>query len=191
MKSQHLVSSLIAILAPGVVFFCSADNAHSEAPIPRNLSLIVTAPAGPTQSDPGVSKCSDLGRYRDSLGDIGLTASGLTKDLDCVVADFDSNGYLDFVIWGPLEPGRQGLRGTRKFKVLFFDAQSIMRTEVIRKEDYDHALLWPRGSGHSGACQVSPQARDGVKLPGEGGGTWFYIYDPASGGLRGELVCDE
>jgi hypothetical protein len=186
-----LRSALAVLVIAGAVLVGAGEDARSQAPIPRALSGIVPAPPGPTPGEPGVSRCSGLSRYRHRLGDTGPEEPELAAGVACVVGDFDANGHLDFAIWGRLGPSRRGLRGTRTFTVLFFGAGALVRTEVIRQEDYDHAVLWPRGRGHRGACPVSPQARDGIMLPGEGGGTWLYAYDPAAGRLRGELVCDE
>jgi hypothetical protein len=169
----------------------AADPARPSVSTPGNLSGIETAPSGRTNPEVGISACRGLWRYLDSLRDLGLTDADLRKDITCIVADFDSNGSLDFLVWGRHEPSRRGLRGTRTFKILFFGGNKILRTEIIRHEDYDHAVMWPRGRSSSGACAVLPQTLDGIMLPGEGGGSWYYIYEPGSRKLRGEFACDE
>lgn len=190
MRHQAILG-LIFILAIGSAASVAADRARSSTSTPANLSGIETAPHSRTNPEAGVSACRGLWRYLDRLGDLGLTDADLRKEVTCIVADFDSNGSVDFLVWGPHEPSKRGLRGTRSFKVLLFDGKKIIRTETIRHEDYDHAVIWPRGHGSDGACPVSPQTLDGIVLPGEGGGSWYYVYEPSSRKLRGKLACDE
>lgn len=189
MKATHGV--VTALVLSALAFVLLIDEVRADTSTPRDLSRIVVVPPGRTPENNGVSQCSGLQAYAESLRDTGLSAPELAKGVNCVVADFDANGYLDFAIWGALEPSKRGLRGTRRIKVLFFRGRAVVRSETIVQEDYDQALLWARGSGHDGACDVARHQKDGVKLPGEGGGTWFYAYDPASRRLHGQFVCDE
>jgi hypothetical protein len=189
-----IVHQRVSIVILLVAFFTTsgwaADGVISESHAAGNLSGIETTPPGRTAPEPGISACRGLSRYRAGLNDI-LTDADLVKEVSCIVADFDSNGSLDFVIWGRHEPSQRGLRGTRSFKALFFDGQRLIRTETIRREDYDQAVLWARGRGFDGACKVSPPTVDGIMLPGEGGGTWHYLYERKSERLKAGFACDE
>ena len=180
---------------PALIFFLigsaacpAADPAPSSA---ANHSDIETTPNGRTQPGAAVSACRGLWRYLGHLRDLGLADADLRKAVTCVVADFDANGSLDFLVWGRHQPSRQGLRGTRPFKILFFDGNKVVHTETIRQEDYDQAVIWPWGRGSEGACPVLAQTLDGILLPGEGGGSWYYVFEPRSRKLSGELACDE
>ncbi len=144
-----------------------------------------------TKQNTSITACQELQKYQSNSGNRGSIPADLKGESICIMADFDSNGFQDFVVWGHLEPGKQNSRGTRSFKVLYFDDTRILRTQTIKHDGYDHAAFWPRGKGSEGACKISPQQRDGIVLPGEGGGSWYYIYDPQAEAMVGRFACDE
>ena len=187
MKFHNTIAALTLLL----LIESASCIAAQGTPVETTVSGIEARPPGRTPPHPGWSTCLRLSPYRVSLCDIGLGDVGLEKEVTCIVADFDSNGSLDFLIYGNQEPSKQGLRVTTSFKVLFFDDRRMLRAETIRRDDYDYALLWPAGQGSLGACSVSPRTVDGIILPGEGGGTWYFSYDATLRKLTGEFACDE
>lgn len=159
-----------------VLAACGSGGAREGAPPAQAQSRIVMSDSG----------CSGLDAHRALLEDVGLGGVEATTVVRCVVADFDANGTLDAALWGVADED-----GTRPFKLLLFQGDTVLQAATIRKPGYAEAVLWPRGTGPSGACQVEPQPRDGLMLPGEGAGSWYFTFDPTSGGLREQLVCDE
>ena len=127
--------------------------------------------------------CLGAEHYAEQLKGIGLTSEQLASRVTCVAGDFDGNGDLDFAIWGAAVNDINSGALFRKFMVLFFEAGTVLRTQAIVNRNRDHLWLYhPQCEPNEFGSPVSDLP--GLVQSGEGGTTYYFIYDAGSGKLK-------
>ncbi len=145
-------------------------------------------------------KCRFQNPDKIDLKDIGLSEHDIEADsVGCIMADFDGNGYYDFAFWGkfdaeafwgaePDSNARYELE--RRFKVIFFEKDRIISTQIIRNHARDHLLLYGP-TDKEGEFGEPKTDLPGLVQWGEGGTTYIYLYDPKTRQLERSSYASE
>jgi hypothetical protein len=136
----------------------------------RNESSLHPAPAGaaPRIDDVvGATTCSGTLDNPDILRKIGLSPADLIRPagrtgVQCTVGDFDGNGYLDFALWG-----FDGQRRTRRYLVLFFEKDKLIRSTLIEGHQVGRLLVHYPPRKQAGEHGEPVSAHDGLFEIGE------------------------
>ncbi len=114
--------------------------------------------------------CWRAGSGKVPLNDIGISDQEIIRGNPCVVGDFDGNGYLDFGF-----PGRS--RSNQEvFKVLFYLKDRIIFTELLQ----GHGYFLYKATDRKGEFGEPTSKTDGLYIPGEGGSTFVFLFNPKS-----------
>ncbi len=103
------------------------------------------------------------------LESVNLSNEELAKGIFCTSGDFDGNGVRDFTLYG----------GTEKqpaFHVLFFEAGKIIRVQTIREPHLFMMWIYNRREKEGPYGEPATDS-DGLVQPGEGGTSYYYIYN--------------
>ena len=115
-------------------------------------------------------------RNRDGsvpLNDIGIDDHDILKGLSCIVGDYDGNGYVDFAFEGKKTIDRKVIS---YLKVLFYEKKKVIR-EILLPGGY--FFLYP-ATDKKGSFGEPASKNDGFEIPGEGGTTRVYLFDPTT-----------
>lgn len=105
------------------------------------------------------------------LNDIGFSDHDIIRGLSCIVGDYDGNGFADFAFQG--EKLVDGNRRTY-LKVLFYEDKKVTR-EMLLRGDFFSLYHATKEEGEFGE---PPSETDGLMIPGEGGTTHVFLFDP-------------
>ena len=151
---------LLALLA---VTACEEDNYKNSSPIV--FETISSAFYG------NIQFC-----WRDRSGivplnDIGFGDHDIIRGLSCIVGDYDGNGFADFAF-----QGEKLVDGTLEtyLKVLFYEDKKLTRETLLRG---DFFFLYP-AANEEGEFGEPLSETDGLRIPGEGGTTHVFLFDP-------------
>jgi hypothetical protein len=113
------------------------------------------------------------------LKSAGLSAEDLKSGVSCVTADFDKNGFLDFVLYGKSETSLVGgneVPNGVSLLVLFYKGKELMKTQLI------HRAAQVRVFEPSDPDRANYPKRDAsypaLIRPGEGDRGYVYFFNP-------------
>ena len=117
------------------------------------------------------------------LHKIGLTEADLRKDVDCVVGDFDGNGYLDFALYGRIIHEPPVIDHPEALGVIFFQGSNISKTQVLKDQHFSAPELYPTTS-KKGPFGEPVSKNAGIVEWGEGGATAICLYNSDSATMK-------
>lgn len=131
----------------------------------------------------GIVEGTCSGKLKDSfLAESGISKGQLKKGVRCVAGDFDSNGFLDFALFG--RRGKELVLG-----VLFFEKAVVIRRQLLtdlklgtRSEEEAGVGLYPSGfQGEAGEPKAKADGlfRWGKKDDDERSHFAVWFYDPS------------
>jgi hypothetical protein len=133
------------------------------------------------------------------LEDIGKSKHYIENNyVRCVMADLDGNGYYDFAFWGAFDskafwnakPGKARIELEPLFKILFFEKDRIIGTQILKNHARDHIWLY-NPTDKEGDFGEPETELPGLIQSGEGGTTYIYLYDPKTRQLERSNYASE
>jgi hypothetical protein len=118
------------------------------------------------------------------LNKIGLTEADLRKGVDCVVGDFDGNGYLDFALYGRIIHEPPVIDHPEALGVISFQGSNILKTQVLKDQHFSAPELYPTKT-KKGPFGEPASKTVGIVEWGEGGATVICLYNS----VRVEMTC--
>ena len=111
------------------------------------------------------------------LAKAGVSAKELAAGVTpCIAGDFDGNGYLDFVLFGPSIQIGNYLPRPDGFLVVRYKNEQIIAKDIIKDESLVSPELYP-ATKKKGKFGEPATERDGFVEWGEGGTTELYLYN--------------
>jgi hypothetical protein len=162
---QTLRGWVFLVIAPGLL------TAVAGAQVSQNLSGITTKE--------GI--CQGRLPVGTDLGDIGVDARTLAHGVECVAADFNGDGFLDFAIFGTLV-SRPPVVPVRRIRVLLFKENRVILNQLLDGEYEKLDLYGPTTT--KGPFGEPATALPGLVKWGEGGGTEIFLYDSRLGHFK-------
>ncbi len=112
----------------------------------KNESSIVVS----NVNEHGPMDCKGSTGKKAKLSEIGLSAENLKNGITCVAADFDGNGYIDFLLTGSISPGE---KYPAKFLAVLYNKNTIVKQHIfsssgIRVPSVYRARRFPSARGH-------------------------------------------
>jgi hypothetical protein len=116
-----------------------------------------------------------------NLKELTVIPVDLENGINCVVGDFDGNGYTDFLLFGKyIERGRSILSSPDNYLAVFFKKKKLHHQVIISHPNLSHPFLYsPRKT--KGEFGEPTSKTDGFYEPGEGGTTVVFIYNRKNG----------
>jgi hypothetical protein len=110
------------------------------------------------------------------LTQIAVTEKEFEEGIQCARGDYDGNGYLDFVLFSPIEIVKQTIYRKAGFTVVFFGKDGIAGSHHITDRTLTQLETYGAGGGPGEFGEPSTKV-DGLVEWGEGGSTRLLLFD--------------
>jgi len=174
---MNLLRKVVLILLLMIVVF--SVNSMAGSLIAKNESTIVYK----NDLKQIRNVCSGILNDAAILNKIGITEADLKKGVDCVVGDFDGNGYLDFAVYGRIIHEPPVIDHPEALGVIFFQGSNILKTQVLKDKHFSAPELYP-ATTKKGPFGEPVSKTTGIVEWGEGGATVICLYNSSIGEMK-------